>query len=678
MMNPIEIERNILRPAVDRVSLIGELDLVSDNRDGKSLCWWASDVINRVGERAQREGTLKHFPASLAIWFTERAQQPESNAFWVNMPDWVKQGKLGPEYIHALKALQKNDFQAVLVHSNKYVQAARIHALLSPFAIPELFRKVHAATKNGWDAGDLRNHLLELTSTSAVSVRYLLEYSPDQADDLLDRMIKSVKHPQLAFEMLPPHIAALADQSAPMRSPRGSNSFSQPRVHLNVLDYPELEVLLPLVTGAAWTLTGAGVTQVGVEGVIAAPTPPIVAQLSKDDPYTLVPKDIPVLVFSNAGRYIKSGVLPTMGGMLVINRNLRLNPDPYADLGRLKGAWHTHMAYVVSGSDFELLNPDGSLNSRVTSRSDINLEESIVQLLRFEHSQPIYSQVPKLLADDVLVIDNADGRAMLRMAGDYVVDADHAPHISLSLKGERLGDSYEIEGLVMPGTTLSASTTTLLPGYATHVAITLPVGWNGTDELDLSHGDDCLLTVCDATGQSYELSLELPSLSWTVNDRREDTPQWTAETLLGSHSDLTQFEGLRIYHGEPEPPRVSVLSGGRFLQNLVPENQGPSSQASSHSYDLRSVHGLARTNIHEAIEVHAYVCTQEITLIRISTKAKQREWKSVSLRDFASEVGYTEDEMREARQDNYAVDANERRERDRRLTENLRKRSRRL
>jgi len=675
-VNPIEIERKILQRAVDRVSLIGELDLVSENRDGKSLSWWANDVISRVGERAQREGNFKHFPASLAIWFTERAQQPESNAFWANMPAWVKQGKLGPEYIHALQVLHKNDFQAVLVHSNKYVQAARIHALLPPFAVPELFRKVRAAAKNGWDAGDLRNHLLELTSTYAVSVRYLLEYAPDQADDLLDRMIKSVKHPELAHEMLPAHIAGVAEEGAAPHPQRGGNPPSQPRVHLSVLDYPELEVVLPAVPGAQWTLVGTGVTQVGQESLLPAPTPPIIAQLGNDEPYTLLPKDIPILVFSNSGRYIKSGVLPKMGGMLVISRNLRLKPDPYADLGRLKGAWKTHVAYVVSGSDFELLNADGSLSSTVTSRSDINVEESMVPLLRFEHSQPVYSEIPKLLADHVLVIDNATGRGVQRMSGEFVVAGDHPPHISLSLKGERLGDSYEIEGLVMPGATMTASTTTLLPVRTAQVEITLPVGWCGPEKLELSHGYDSVLSVSDAAGQTYELSIEIPSLSWAVNDRREDTPQWTAEALLGQHADLTQFDGLRIYHGEPTPPRVSIFSGGRFLQNLVPEYQSHSSRASSHSYDLRSAHGLARTNVHEVVEVRAFVGSDEVVLIRFSAKERKKEWKSVSRRDFARQVGYSEDEMREARKENYLVDATERRERDRRLTENLRRRSR--
>lgn len=674
-MNPGEVERRILRPAVDRVSLIGELDLNAENSDGKSLSWWANDVVSRVGENAQRADNFKHFPAALAIWFTEHAQYPDSNAFWSTMPAWVKQGKLGPDYIEALQILKKNDFQAALVRSNRYVQAARIHALLPPFAIPDLFKKVRAAARNGWDAGDLRNHLLELTTTYAVSVRYLLEYASDEATDLLDRMIKSVLYPELAHEMLPAHIAAVAEGVAGARPPR-ETTLRQPRVHLYVLDYPELELLLPSVPGVEWSILEAEDSRLIHEPVVTAPVPPVIAQLGADEPYTLIPKDLPVLVFSNSGAYIKSGVLPKMGGMVVVDRRLKLVPDPYADLGRLKGAWGAYVAYVVAGRNYELLDEDNSLRATVSSRSDIYVQESVEPLLRFRHSQRVYSEVPKLLADHVLVIDNVDGSAVQRMAGDYVVSEAHEPHVSLSLKGERLGDSYDIEGLIMPGVQLQAPTTTLIPGKSIAVDIKLPIGWNGPDKVELLHGNEFVLAVSDVAGRNFELSIEIPSLSWALNDRREDTPQWTAETLTGQHTDLTFFDAVRVYHGELTPPRVMAFSGGRLLQQLVPANQGRTGLSSSHVYDLRSLHGLVCTNAHETVEVRAVVANEEIVLIRLSTKVKKSEWKAVSLQELASQAGYSEDEMRAARRENYELEAIERKERDRRLTEDLRRRSR--
>ena len=676
LVNPNRIEKDILLTAVADVSLIGELDLVGEHRDGKSLGEWAQEVIEQVGENAQRSKSFKYFPAALAIWLTQHAQQPEAHAFWTGLPEWVQQAKLGPEFIEALNCLRLNDFQAALINSNRYVQAARIHALLPPFAIPELFKKVRMAAKNGWDAGDLRNYLLESTQLSAVSVRYLLEYAPEQADDLLDRMIKAVRLPDVARELLPAHIAAVADGAKPFSGATRGSLDRSPRINLDVLAYPTLEVLLPAVPDMQWTLSGVTVTQLGEGCELPAPVPPVVAQLGDEDPITLLPAGLPVLAFSSLGRYIKSGLLHKTGGIVVIARDLHLRPDPYSDLDRLRGVWGTHTAHLVAGIDYEVCDRDGTRVALITSRSDISIEEVVVPRLRFAKSQLVYSEMPKLLADHARVVDNDTGAVSHRQAGDPLVDADHGPALSLAIKGNRLGDSYEIEGLVMPGAQLVTSATTLLPGRPSHAEFTLPIGWNGPKTVELTHNGKHEVVVSDATGQTYDLRIDIPSLSWVVVRRSVDSPETTAETLSQEHSTLPEIEGLRVYHGEATPPTLTVLAGGRPVQNLVPANQGPSGTSSSHYYDLRSVHGLARTNVHEIVEIRARLCDAEVVLIEFAAEAKKVHWKSVSLRDVASEAGYTEDEMRAARNANSEAEAAARRERDRLLTENLRRRNR--
>ena len=60
LVKPIQIEEEILQRAVSLVTLIGELDLVSENRDGKSLGEWAQEVIEQVCENAQRSKSFKY------------------------------------------------------------------------------------------------------------------------------------------------------------------------------------------------------------------------------------------------------------------------------------------------------------------------------------------------------------------------------------------------------------------------------------------------------------------------------------------------------------------------------------------------------------------------------------------------------------------------------------------
>ena len=532
------------------------------------------------------------------------------------------------------------------------------------------------AVKNGWDAGDLRNYLLESTQSSAVSVRYLLEYAPEQADDLLDRMIKAVRLPDVARELLPAHIAAVADGAKPFSRATKGLLDQSPRLNLDVLAYPTLEVLLPAVPNAQWMLSGITVAQLGESCALPAPVPPVVAQLGDGDPVTLLPAGLPALVFSRLGRYIKSGVLLKTGGIVVIARGLHLQPDPYSDLDRLRGVWGTHTAHLVAGVDYEVCDRDGTRVALITSRSDISVEEVVVPRLRYAKSQPVYSEMPKLLADHARVIDNDTGVVSHRQVGDPLVDADHGPVVSLAIKGNRLGDSYEIEGIVMPGARLVTPANTLLPGRRSHAELTLPIGWRGPQTIELLPNSDHDVEVSDATGQTYNLTIDVPSLSWVVLRRHADSPEWTAETLFRESTALPQIEGLRVYHGEATPPTLTVLAGGRPVQNLVPANQGPSGTSSSHYYDLRSVHGLARTNVHEVVEIRARLCDAEIVLIHFAAEAKKVHWKSVSLRDVASEAGYTEDEMRAARSANSEAEAAARRERDRLLTEHLRRRSR--
>ncbi len=674
-VNPLVIESKIIAPALQHVRLIGELDLESESYEGRSLSCWSREVVDLVGPNSQKDGTLRLFPGALAVWFTERAQNVDGSAFWRGMPDWVKQQRLGPAYIEALRTLGKPDFQTALVNSNRYVQAAKIHALLPPYAIPEVAKKVEAAVRAGWDAGDLRNNLLQSSNTAAVSVVYLLREAPEQATDLLDRMIKVTRHPELASELLPAHIVGALSGNSETHNKRATASLTMPRLQLGLLDYPELLVVLPESASGRWSLIDHPTGALEPNQVLPAPVAPILVQSEECEPITLVPEKPQALVFSRTGRYVKTGLLPNAGGILVVENQYKVSPDPYASLDRLSGEWRTHTAYEVAAGDYEILDPRGDRVALVTSQTGVSVSEEIVPRLYLNSSQPVYSEIPRLLSDRALVIDNENGDSAIRSFGEEVVAPPHSPHISLSLKGQRLGDQYEIEGLVMPGTAFQASTRTLLPDRASKAKLVLPAGWRGPETFELAHGDLHRFTVTDSSGQAYELSASFPSLSWALHHQNEDAPAWTAEPVKGLTENITDFNTIWIHHGEDAPPVTRVFLNGRSIHVLEPERDRSRTQTFTTAFDLRSLHALARTSAAELVEIRTLIGHEEVTLVQLQPRPK-KPWRTVSRGELGSAAGYSQDDLRAARRENLDAELAERRERDRRLTDRLRRASR--
>lgn len=679
-MNPLRIEEDILRPALEHVALVGELDLHSETyRDSKSLLSWAHEVIDHVGPLVQKKGNFSLFAGALVIWITERAQLDDTTDFWTSMPAWVKQSRLGPAYVEALGILKLPDFQDVLVNSNRYVQTAKIHGLLPPYAIPKLVQRVRTAVKAGWDAGDLRNDLLNSQAGIAVSVRYLMQYAPEQATDLLDRMMTAVKHPDLSPDLLPKHIANKMQSGRSDTRAVRAIAARMPWLQLEVLDDPQLEIIFPVEGTGHWTVEGASGHIGADEQVFPAPTPPIVVRDRDDTAMTLVPSGAEVLVFSNLGRHIKTNELPKMGGLIVIPSSFSIVPSPYANLGRLGGDWRTHTAFRAAPGTYEVFDTGGTKITTVTSRSDILVEEKVLPRLQLVPSKPVYSVVPRLLADRILVVDKETGIATRRAAGDWVVPTEHQPFVSLSLKGERLGDQYEIEGLIIPGAELKVSATTLLRDRANSALLSLPSGWQGPSEFEVPFGTTPRITVEGPGGRAYDLDVVVPSLRWTVKDSREASSPWTDDSIEGSPTDLVHFELLRVRHGEAVAPVVRVFSNGRHIQALTAQESSESGFSFTHSYDLRSVHGLARTNAAETIEVRAAVGASEVVLVRLKTRSynnlkQPSPWTTVTLADLKKL--HPEDEMEAAHAENLEAERAARRERDRILTEQLRQASR--
>lgn len=679
-MNPYLIEQDILRPALTHVSLVGELDLYSETyRDSKSLLSWAHEVIDLVGPRAQTKRHFSHFAAALAIWITERAQLDDTTDFWTTMPAWVKQNLLGPAYVEALDILELPNFQDVLANSNRYVQTAKIHGLLPPYAIPKLVHRVRAAVKAGWDAGDLRNDLLNSQAGIAVSVRYLMQYAPEQATDLLDRMMTAVRHPDLSPDLLPKHIANKMQSGGGDAPAVRPIALRMPWLQLEVLDDPQLEVILPLVGEGNWTVDGVSGHIAAGEQAFPAPTPPIVVRDHDDTVMTLVPGGTEVLVFSNLGRHFKTGELPKMGGLIVIPSTYSIVPSPYANLGRLGGGWRTHTAFRAAPGTYEIFDTRGTKITTVTSRSDILVEEKVLPRLQLVPTKPVYSVIPRLLADRILVVDKETGIGIRRAAGDDVVTADHEPLVSLSLKGERLGDQYEIEGLIIPGAKLEVSATTLLRDRTDSARLSLPSGWQGPSEFEVPFGITPRITVKGPEGRDYDLDVVVPSLRWTVKDGREASSPWTDDCIEDVPADLAHFELLRVHHGEAVAPVVRVFSNGRHIQALAPQGSSVSGFSFTHSYDLRSVHGLARTNAAETIEFRVTIGASEVVLVRLKTRfysnlRKPSPWTTVTLADLKKL--HPDDEMEAAHAENLEAERAARKERDRILTEQLRRASR--
>lgn len=678
-MHPFLIERHILQPALERISLVGQLDLHGDTHQERSLLSWSHEVIDRVGELAQDKGNFKEFPAALVIWMTERAQLEDTRRFWTSMPAWVKQSRLGPAYIEALGILKLQNFQDVLVNSNRYVQTAKIHGLLPPYAIPKLVQRVRAAVAAGWDAGDLRNDLLNSQAGIAVSVRYLMQYAPEEATDLLDRMMTAVRHPDLSNELLPKHIATKMESGGGDTPGARSTRVRMPWLQLEVLDDPQLEIIFPDVGSDRWVVEGVAGHIGPVEQVITAPTPPIVVRNSNDSAMTLVPSGTDVLVFSNLGRHLKTNELPKMGGLIVVPSSCSIVPSPYANLGRLGGSWRTHTAFRAAPGTYEVFGADGTKLATVRSHSDILVEERALPRLHLAPSKPVYFEIPRLLADRILVVDNETGSATRRAAGEYVVSPEHQPLVSLSLKGDRLGDQYEIEGLIIPGAELEVSATTLVRDCTASAQLSLPSGWRGSSEFEVPFGTTPRITVEGPGGNAYDLDVVVPSLRWTVKDSREASSPWTDHTVEGSPADLAHFELLRMRHGEAAAPVVRVFSNGRHVQVLTPQQSSESGFGFTNSYDLRSVHGLARTNATETIEVRAAVSASEVVLVHLKTRSynnmkRPSPWTTVTLADLKKL--HPQDEMEAAHAENLEAERAARRERDRILTEQLRRASR--
>ena len=158
--SPIEIEKFLRSEIIRRqVTLIGELDLVEPTTYA-GINWSLLDLANYLVSKPIIRSTLTNtstwsngiwpYPATLAIWSVGHAQtEKDGNKLWELLEDYStsQKSKLAELFYQAVSNLGLEMFEGELENAQKYVQLARIHAMIPDFAIERYAEIINRGVK---------------------------------------------------------------------------------------------------------------------------------------------------------------------------------------------------------------------------------------------------------------------------------------------------------------------------------------------------------------------------------------------------------------------------------------------------------------------------------------------------------------------------------------------------
>jgi hypothetical protein len=631
--SPIEIEKFLRSEIIRRqVTLIGELDLVEPTTYA-GINWSLLDLANYLVSKPIIRSTLTNtstwsngiwpYPATLAIWSVGHAQtEKDGNKLWELLEDYStsQKSKLAELFYQAVSNLGLEMFEGELENAQKYVQLARIHAMIPDFAIERYAEIINRGVKFNRPKIQMLN---EITTDTTISkgVQRLFSGNPTIGLDLIERSFNFLAY---GYQIdLPDRIKTkLSSTTSLKKNPRKARNFPQ-------ILFVEWERNLEIRGATGWRIEDQDGNEMNHQSL--KPNKVFVSSENSEKIEIFNP-DNGYFIFDLDGNLTDGRYLPSEGGFLIWNRKVEiLSEIPHIESGYISGAdWNDwQYSYFQDVAHLEV-RIDNEIIRTLFQKKSLSVKLSPVTHLVDINRDQVFSEYPVLEERQFLKITDNLTEEQWSLEGELgPIIRGQGGSVDLNMSAG-LGKSKICRGLIIPGIVVRGLDTSLKLREKRKVSIKFRDNWKvtypsefvGQIQADLDvYGDPesevPMIKVLDPTGIEHFIGLEIPILSWSVEytDRENEM---VASHLEHKIEDRRKIQALILHEIDEYVP---ILKVGEV--SILGRQRGRDVR-----YDLRFLQDDNRDESTEISITWSYESLELVSFRKIPTK------KSLIIKDF--------------------------------------------
>jgi len=581
--SPPKIEK-YLRSEISRqqVTLIGELDLVQPTNYA-GINWSLLDLANYLISKPIIKNTLTNtdtwsngiwpYPGTIAIWSVGHAQTAEDGkGLWELLDGYAtsQKSRMAELFYQAISIMGLETFQDQLEDAQKYVQLARIHAMIPDFALERYSEIINRAVKFNRPRVQVLNEITKDVSISK-SVQRLFLGNPSIGLDLIERSFNYVAY---GYRLdLPDRIKDKLLLGINFRkTSRKSQSF--PKVM-----FVEWERKVELRDTLGWKIENELGNEVNEINIGAEK---VYVSNATSDKIAIFDVSAGYVIFDLDGNLCDERYLPSNGGFLLWSNKVEIATKiPHLDPGFITGlGWEDwQYSYFQDLSSLEIKSSSGVTRSLVRRKS-LSVKLLAINHLVDQNRNRVFSEYPILEEKQfVKITDNLTDQ-------QWSIDGEIGPiirssggNIDLTLSAG-LGQSQTCKGLVIPGIQVRGLETALILKEKRMISLKFPNEWKvifpiqfqGQSQIELEvtgdpESDVHMIKVLDPSNSVHFLGVEIPILSWSIEYKDREN-EMVATELGHKLEDRMNVQALILHEVDEYVPilrvgEVSVLGRRR-------------------------------------------------------------------------------------------------------------------
>ena len=569
---PPSIE-NYLKNEISRkqVTLIGELDLIEPTSYA-DIGWSLLDLANYLVSKPIIKSTLTNtstwsngiwpYPSTLAIWSVGHAQTAKDGTKLWELEGYStsQKAKLAELFSWSIKALGLESFEGELENAQKYVQLARIHAMIPDFAIERYCEIINRGVNFNRPKVQILNEIVS-DNVISKSVSRLFSGNPTIGLDLIERSFNFVAYG---------HQIDLPDRIKVRLSNRGIKRRKMDRVSsFPKVFFVEWDRNIEIRSAPSWKLEDEHGRIVDSQSV---PSRTVFTSDGNSEKIEILNPNLGFLLFDEDGNLTDNRYLPNGGGFFLWNSKVQLLSEiPHLDPGYIVGdEWSDwQYTYFQSLDRLDILI-DGIVQRSFVRRKSLALEIKEAPHLMNVDRQPVFTSYPCVTETQFLkVTDNLLGEQWVLDSWIGPIKDDSGGEIDLTFSAG-LGKSRNFRGLVIPGIEIIGLANALRKDETRKVTIKFPTDWKvkfpleqvDQSEVNLSlegktDGEITMIRVSDPKGAEHFIGIDVPILSWSIEYKNRENVMVASELNHGI-DDRKFIQALILHEVDDYVPILKV------------------------------------------------------------------------------------------------------------------------
>ena len=554
-----------------QITLIGELDLIEPTSYA-DIGWSLLDLANYLVSKPIIKTTLTDtrtwsngiwpYPSTLAIWSVGHAQTAKDGTKLWELDGYstTQKAKLAELFSWSIKALGLESFEGELENAQRYVQLARIHAMIPDFAIERYCEIINRGVNFSRPKAQILNEIVS-DNVISKSVARLFSGNPTIGLDLIERSFNFVAYG---------HQIDLPDRIKSRLSNRGVRKRKVARVSsFPKVIFVEWDRNIEIRSAPSWKLEDSSGRIVDSQNV---PSRTVFTTDGTSERIELLNPNLGFLLFDEDGNLTDNRYLPNGGGFFLWNSKVQLLSEiPHLDPGYIAGDEWSDWQYTY----FQSLNRldiliDGLGEKSFVQRKSLAVEIEEVPHLMNADRQPVFTSYPFVTEKQFLKItDNLLGEQWVLDNRVGPIRDDSGGEIDLTLSAG-LGKSKNFRGLVIPGIEIIGLANALRKDETRKVTIKFPFEWKvkfpsaqaDKSEVNLSIEGKTdnpipMIRVSDPKGAEYLIGIDVPILSWSIEYKNRENVMVASELNHGI-DDRKFIQALILHEVDDYVPMLKV------------------------------------------------------------------------------------------------------------------------